>query len=117
MNLAAYDKIRKPTRSYYNRHNKTIMTKDVIYREFYTYVTKYNVDTKQVEIYLVITDDNVKDRQMFKTRISNWGYVIVSIGPIIDIIPPINVRPDSTPVYLTKVEEKADGEIYLLEVN
>ena len=117
MNLAAYDKISgTPTKSKIHTYSgfPYIITREVKYRKYYCFVTRYESIINDTILYLVLLDDNPPDRAVAKTRRDNYGRLKFNMSILAG---KYNI-PQSKQVNLNlSLETQADdGDIYKLEL-
>ena len=117
MNLAAYDKIGSPTsqtKLYMSNKYSYIITREIKYRKYYCFVTKYNPSIEDNILYLVLLDDNPSDRPVAKTRRDDYGRLKFNMSAVTH---KYNI-PQSGKVNLKLVLETQadDGDIYKIEL-
>ena len=117
MNLSAYDKISSPTsqtKLYISNKYPYIITREIKYRKYYCFVTRYEPSTDDNNIYLVLLDDNPPDRTVAKTRRDNYGRLKFSMSVVTH---KYNV-PQGRKISLKLVLETQadDGDIYKIEL-
>lgn len=117
MNLAAYDKIdyvKSDSKIYiYNKH-PYIVTRNVVYRKYYCFVTRYEPDVKDTSIYLVLLDDKPPDRPVAKTRRDEYGRLKFNMSIINNKLKLPQCNHFS--IKITTDTHSDDGDIYKLEI-
>lgn len=117
MNLSAYDKISgPPTKTIiYNSNNYPyIVTREVKKRKYYCYVTRYEPNTNEYNIFLVLLDDKPTDRCVAKVRMDNYGRFKFNLSRIKSVI---NIKENkSIGVNLSLETEADDGDIYKIDL-
>lgn len=117
MNLAAYDKISgTQTKSKIHTYSgfPYIITREVKYRKYYCFVTRYEPTVNDTILYLVLLDENPPDRAVAKTRRDNYGRLKFNMSILAG---KYNI-PQNKQVNLSlSIETQADdGDIYKLEL-
>lgn len=117
MNLVAYDKVSgTPTKSKIHTYSgfPYIITREVKYRKYYCFVTRYEPTINDTILYLVLLDENPPDRAVAKTRRDNYGRLKFNMSILAGKynIPQgkqINIK-------LNTETQADDGDIYKLEL-
>ena len=117
MNLVAYDKVTgTPTKSKIHSYSgfPYIITREVKYRKYYCFVTRYEPTINDTILYLVLLDDNPPDRAVARTRRDNYGRLKFNMSILAG---KFNI-PQSKQVNISlSLETQADdGDIYKLEL-
>lgn len=117
MNLIAYDKIdyiKNNSKIYIYNNHPYIITRDVVYRKYYCFVTRYEPDAKNTSIYLVLLDDKPPDRPVAKTRKDEYGRLKFNMS----ILSNKFKLPQSNKINIDIVLDthSDDGDIYKLEI-
>ena len=117
MNLVAYDKVTSiPTKSKIHSYSgfPYIITREVKYRKYYCFVTRYEPTINDNILYLVLLDDNPSDRAVARTRRDNYGRLKFNMSTLCS---KYNI-PQSRQVSISlSLETHADdGDIYKLEI-
>lgn len=117
MNLVAYDKVSSnPTKSKIHTYSgfPYIITREIKYRKYYCFVTRYEPTINDTILYLVLLDDNPPDRAVAKTRRDNYGRLKFNMSILAG---KYNI-PQSKQVNIKlSIETQADdGDIYKLEL-
>ena len=108
MNLVAYDKVSgTPTKSKIHTYSgfPYIITREVKYRKYYCFVTRYEPTINDTILYLVLLDDNPPDRAVAKTRRDNYGRLKFNIP-----------QGKQVNINLSQETQADDGDIYKLEL-
>lgn len=117
MNLAAYDKISStPTKSKIHKYSgfSYIITREVKYRKYYCFVTRYEPKINDTILYLVLLDDNPPDRAVARTRRDNYGRLKFNMSILAGKYNiPQGKQLNITLSYETQAD---DGDIYKLEL-
>lgn len=117
MNLAAYDKVSNtPTKSKIHSYSgfPYIITREVKYRKYYCFVTRYEPKVNNNILYLVLLDDNPPDRAVARTRRDNYGRLKFNMSILAG---KYNI-PQGKQVNVTLSPEiqADDGDIYKIEI-
>lgn len=117
MNLAAYDKVSNtPTKSKIHTYSgfPYIITREVKYRKYYCFVTRYEPKINDTILYLVLLDDNPPDRAVARTRRDNYGRLKFNMSILAG---KYNI-PQSKQINISLIKETQadDGDIYKLEL-
>ena len=117
MNLAAYDKVSNtPTKSKIHTYSgfSYIITREVKYRKYYCFVTRYEPTINDTILYLVLLDDNPPDRAVAKTRRDNYGRLKFNMSIIAN---KCNISQSKQVNVKLSLETQADdGDIYKFEI-
>ena len=116
MNLVAYDKISStPTKSKIHTYSgfPYIITREVKYRKYYCFVTRYEPSFNDTTLYLVLLDEKPSDRTVAKTRRDNYGRLKFNMSIVGN---KYNIPVDkNNKIKLILETEADDGNIYKLE--
>lgn len=117
MNLIAYDKVNgTPTKSKIYTYSgfPYIITREVKYRKYYCFVTRYEPKINDTILYLVLLDDNPPDRSVARTRRDNYGRLKFNMSILCD---KYNIPQGKQVNIILSLETQADdGDIYKLEL-
>lgn len=117
MNLSAYDnvvnKINK-RKTWINSRNKSIISREISYRKYYTFVKRYEPKLNDTIYFIVMLDNIDKNRKISVTRKDDYGRVCLKINSIIDKLE-LNINKDSS-INIKHIEHTFDGDIYEIEV-
>ncbi len=117
MNLVAYDKVSgTPTKSKIHTYSgfPYIITREVKYRKYYCFVTRYEPTINDTILYLVLLDDNPPDRAVAKTRRDNYGRLKFNMSIVAG---KFNIPQSKQVTINLSLETQADdGDIYKLEL-
>ena len=117
MNLAAYDKINgTPTKSKIHTYSgfPYIITREVKYRKYYCFVTRYEPKINDTILYLVLLDDNPTDRAVVRTRRDNYGRLKFNMSILAG---KYNIpQCKQTNIKLSLETQADDGDIYKLKI-
>ncbi len=117
MNLAAYDKINgTTTKSKIHTYSgfPYIITREVKYRKYYCFVTRYEPTIDDTILYLVLLDDNPTDRTVARTRRDNYGRLKFNMSILAG---KYNIPRCKQIIIKLSLETQADdGDIYKLEL-
>jgi hypothetical protein len=117
MNLVAYDKVSSaPTKSKIHTYSgfPYIITREVNYRKYYCFVTRYEPTINDTILYLVLLDDNPPDRAVAKTRRDNYGRLKFNMSILAG---KFNIPQSKQVIINLSLETQADdGDIYKLEL-
>ena len=117
MNLVAYDKVSSiPTKSKIHTYSgfPYIITREVKYRKYYCFVTRYEPKINDTILYLVLLDDNPPDRAVARTRRDNYGRLKFNMSILAG---KYNIPQDKQVNVKLSMETQADdGDIYKLEL-
>lgn len=117
MNLIAYDKVSgTPTKSKIHTYSgfPYIITREVKYRKYYCFVTRYEPKTNNTILYLVLLDDNPPDRAVARTRRDNYGRLKFNMSILCG---KYNIpQGKQVNVTLSSETQADDGDIYKLEL-
>ena len=117
MNLVAYDKVSSiPTKSKIHTYSgfPYIITREVKYRKYYCFVTRYEPKINDTILYLVLLDDNPPDRAVARTRRDNYGRLKFNMSILAG---KYNIPQDKQVNVKLSMETQADdGDIYKLEI-
>ena len=117
MNLAAYDRISgTPIKSKIHTYSgfPYIITREVNYRKYYCFVTRYEPDIKETVLFLVLLDENPSDRAVAKTRRDDYGRLKFNMSILAGKyhIP----QGKQLNVIITEETHADDGDIYKIEI-
>ena len=117
MNLIAYDKVTgNPTKSKIHTYSgfHYIITREVKYRKYYCFVTRYEPTINDTILYLVLLDENPSDRAVARTRRDNYGRLKFNMSILAG---KYNIPQDKQFNIKLSIETQADdGDIYKLEL-
>ena len=117
MNLVAYDKVSgTPTKSKIHTYSRFpyIITREVKYRKYYCFVTRYEPTINDTILYLVLLDENPSDRAIARTRRDNYGRLKFNMSILAG---KYNIPQDKQVNVKLSIETQADdGDIYKLEL-
>lgn len=117
MNLAAYDKVSgTPTKSKIHTYSgfPYIITREVKYRKYYCFVTRYEPTINDTILYLVLLDDNPPDRPVARTRRDNYGRLKFNMSILAN---KYNIpQSKQVNIKLSRETQADDGDIYKLEL-
>ena len=116
MNLAAYDSIinnKSVTKVCTYSTYPYIITREVKYRKYYCFVTRYEPTINDTILYLVLLDDNPPDRAVARTRRDNYGRLKFNISPVKSVF---NLNNKQYNIKLSIETEADDGDIYKIEL-
>lgn len=117
MNLSAYDKISgSPTKSkiYMSNNYPYIVTREVKKRKYYCFVKRYDPNTEDTVLYLVLLDDNPGDRAVAKVHMDDYGRLKFNMSQARDIINLEEFKPGYIKLILESQAD--DGDIYRIEL-
>ena len=117
MNLVAYDKVTSaPTKSKIHTYSgfPYIITREVKYRKYYCFVTRYEPTINDTILYLVLLDDNPPDRAVARTRRDNYGRLKFNMSILAG---KYNIpQGKQVNIKLSNETHSDDGDIYKLEL-
>lgn len=117
MNLVAYDKVSNTsTKSKIHTYSgfPYIITREVKYRKYYCFVTRYEPKSNDTILYLVLLDDTPPDRTVAKTHRDNYGRLKFNMSVLAG---KYNIPQDKQVNVKLSLETQADdGDIYKLEL-
>ena len=117
MNLVAYDKVSgTPTKSKIHTYSgfPYIITREVKYRKYYCFVTRYEPKINDTILYLVLLDENPPDRAVARTRRDNYGRLKFNMSILAG---KYNIPQGKQVNVKLSIETQADdGDIYKLEL-
>ena len=118
MNLAAYDKVNdNPAKSKLCHYSKFpyIITREVKYRKYYCFVTRFEPTINDTILYLVLLDDKPSDRAVARTRRDDYGRLKFNMSIFAN---KYNIPKDSQIDIKISLDTHADdGDIYKLEID
>jgi len=117
MNLVAYDKVSgTPTKSKIHTYSgfPYIITREVNYRKYYCFVTRFEPTINDTILYLVLLDENPPDRAVARTRRDNYGRLKFNMSMLCGkyYIP----QGKQVNVIVSRETQADDGDIYKLEL-
>ena len=117
MNLIAYDKVSgTPTKSKIHTYSgfPYIITREVNYRKYYCFVTRFEPTINDTILYLVLLDENPPDRAVARTRRDNYGRLKFNMSMLCGkyYIP----QGKQVNVIVSRETQADDGDIYKLEL-
>ena len=117
MNLSAYDKVTtttSQTKLYLSNKYPYIVTREVKYRKYYCFVTRYEPSFNDTILYLVLLDDKPSDRTVAKTRRDDYGRLKFNMSIVGNKYNfPVGNNPR---IKLILETEADDGDIYKIEI-
>ena len=117
MNLVAYDKVdNNTTKSKVHTYSgfHYIVTREITYRKYYCFVTRYEPSINDTILYLVLLDDNPPDRAVSRTRRDNYGRLKFNMSILAG---KYNIpQGKQVNITLTSETQADDGDIYRINL-
>ena len=117
MNLSAYDKVEEVyTGAKLNVIYKKLYTTIIKFRNFYSFLKKYDVKNKHYEFYLVLLDNTDDNLNMYSTTYDKDKYRLkFNLAPIWK---DANLNRYNSNIFINieHIEHTDDGDIYKLDI-
>lgn len=112
MNLNAYDKFEiNKDKTWINTYYKKLYSREIKYRSYYTFLTKYNQNLNSYEFYIAFSD-NFDSKVNVHKPYKKGKTILVDLNPIWNKIPIYKKFEYEIDIELVDTQE--DGEIYLI---
>lgn len=118
MNLSAYDKLDSsvnPNKSWLDISFRRLVTNEVVYRDKYILLNKYNPVTNSYSYFVCICDNPVEGYKTRFTRKDKDGNTIINLSSIWNMAK-LDYLTTNINVDIKCVDRQDDGEIYEIDI-
>lgn len=114
MNFSAYDLVKEVNNSYILPEYYRLYSKQIKYRNYYTFLKRYNNEDKEYEYFLCMCDVPYDNIEWYSSNMDTKGVVKINLKPIW-LLSKFRELTAKTNVKLCLESKDEDGEVYKIE--
>ena len=115
MNFSAYDPVNTIDNSYILPEYYRLYTKSIKYRNYYTFLKRYDEENKTYNYFLCMCDAPTNTLEWYSANRDTKGLIKISLKPIW-LLSQFRTLTTRTPVNLVLDTQDDDGEIYYIKM-